>query len=81
MDEFKKALGQFCINREFDVHEYRTKSKFEVKCKLEYNNGYKVNIPCPSHIAARKIPSGETIRVVRSELQLTSLFPSFHSVL
>ncbi|KAM0908726.1 hypothetical protein ACQ4PT_015265 [Festuca glaucescens] len=64
MDEFRKAFGQFCINGEFDVRIYRnTKERFEAKCKLEYNNGDRVNKPCPWQIAARQIPSGETIRV------------------
>ncbi|KAM0864108.1 hypothetical protein ACQ4PT_044146 [Festuca glaucescens] len=64
MDEFRKAFGQFCINGEFDVNRYRnTKERFEAKCKLEYNNGDRVNRPCPWQIEARQIPGGETIRV------------------
>jgi hypothetical protein len=81
MFEFRKSFGKFYINGEFDVHRYRnTKERFESKCKLEYNNGDKVNRPCPWEIAARQIPSGETIRVLTSELQLTFVLPSFHSL-
>ena len=63
------------------MHRYRnTMSRYEAKCKLEYNNGDRVNRPCPWQIAVRQIPGVDTMRVLRTKLHLTSHSADFHSV-
>jgi hypothetical protein len=65
--ESGKAFGQFCINGDFDVFRLRNSRKwYKAKCTLEYNYWERVKIMCPWKIGTRILPSGETVRVLRT---------------
>jgi len=69
MKEFRLAVRQFAINKEFELHVVKTDPE-------RYIGGCKGGEDCPWHLVGRRQPDGCTVMVLTFILRSINFFPS-----
>jgi len=69
MKEFRLAMRQFAINKEFELHVVKTDPE-------RYIGGCKGGEDCPWHLVGRRQPDGCTVMVLTFILRSINFFPS-----